>query len=63
MRNKKILILTGILLGVAMNTLMQTIVATVLPQASQELGDSHLYGWLFSGYLLLSTVTIPLFLN
>lgn len=53
--------MAGILLGVSMYTLMLTIVATVLPIASQDIGDSGLYGWVFSGYLLMSTVTIPIF--
>ncbi|WP_430487767.1 MFS transporter [Priestia flexa] len=59
--SKRSVILIGILLGVTTNTLMQTIVATILPQVSKVLGDSHLYGWVFSGYLLMSTITIPLF--
>ncbi|SEM84036.1 MFS transporter [Lihuaxuella thermophila] len=59
--SKRSIIFTGILLGAAANMMMQTVVATILPQAARELGDSHLYGWVFSGYLLMSTITIPLF--
>ncbi|MFC4547570.1 hypothetical protein ACFO25_14690 [Paenactinomyces guangxiensis] len=42
--SKRSIIFTGILLGAAANMMMQTVVATILPQAAQELGDSHLYG-------------------
>lgn len=59
--SKRSVIFTGILLGAAANMMMQTVVATILPQVVRQLGDSHLYGWVFSGYLLTSTITIPLF--
>ncbi len=59
--NKRSILLTGILFGAAANTIMQTVVATILPQVVSQLGSSHLYGWVFSGYLLMSTITIPLF--
>ncbi len=59
--NRRPWVLTGILLGAAANTMMQTVVATILPQVVEQLGDSHLFGWVFSGYLLMSTITIPLF--
>lgn len=59
--NKRSILLTGILFGAAANTIMQTVVATILPQVVNQLGSSHLYGWVFSGYLLMSTITIPLF--
>lgn len=59
--NKRTILFIGILVGGVANMMMQTVVATILPQVSQGLGDSHLYGWVFSGYLLMSTITIPLF--
>ncbi|MDX8367674.1 MFS transporter [Cytobacillus sp. IB215665] len=60
-QSNRILIFSGILAAGVANMMMQTVVATILPQVIQELGDGHLYGWVFSGYLLLSTITIPLF--
>lgn len=54
-------VFTGVLLGVAVHMTMQTLVATMLPAISAQLGDSHLYSWVFTGYLLMSTVTVPLF--
>jgi len=59
--NSRSIVFTGILLGAAESMIMQTVVATILPHVARELGDPHLYGWVFSGYLLTSTVTIPMF--
>ncbi|SDL83747.1 Major Facilitator Superfamily protein [Dendrosporobacter quercicolus] len=59
--NRRWFVFTGVLLGVTAYMIMQTLVATILPAISAELGDSHLYSWVFSGYLLMSTITIPLF--
>lgn len=42
---------TGILLGLVSSIMMQTILATVLPSIVENLGDAHLYSWIFSGYL------------
>ncbi|HBV88652.1 MAG TPA: hypothetical protein DEF42_18890 [Desulfosporosinus sp.] len=51
----------GILLGMSASIMMQTILATVLPQVVGELGGAQLYSWVFSGYMVTSTVTIPIF--
>jgi EmrB/QacA subfamily drug resistance transporter len=37
-----------------------TVVGTSLPTISRQLGDPALYPWVFSGYLLTSTTTVPL---
>lgn len=51
----------GILLGMSASVLMQTLIATALPTVVKELGGMHLYSWVFGGYMLASTVTVPLF--
>lgn len=38
-----------------------TIVATAIPQIVGDLGGFSMFGWLFSIYLLVQTVTIPLY--
>jgi EmrB/QacA subfamily drug resistance transporter len=40
---------------------MQTLVATSLPVIERDLGGMNLYSWVFGGYMLASTITIPLF--
>lgn len=51
----------GILLGMVSSIIMQTILATVLPGVVKDLGGAYLYSWVFSGYLIASTITIPIF--
>jgi len=52
---------TGILLGLVSSIIMQTILATVLPSVVEDLGGENLYSWVFSIYLISSTITIPIF--
>lgn len=52
---------TGILLGMAASVMMQTILATVLPNVVKELGGVQLYSWVFSGYMVAATISIPIF--
>lgn len=59
--NKKWLAFSGILVGMSTSALMQTLVATSLPVIERELGGIRLYTWVFAGYMLASTITIPLF--
>lgn len=52
---------SGILVATFVNMLMQTLVAAILPQIVRDIGGESLYGWVFSSFLLISTITIPLF--
>ncbi|MFZ5943128.1 MAG: MFS transporter [Bacillota bacterium] len=55
------LVFIGILLGIISSIIMQTVLAAVLPSVAEDLGNSQLYSWVFSGYLIISTITIPIF--
>ncbi|HEX6489400.1 MAG TPA: MDR family MFS transporter [Candidatus Dormibacteraeota bacterium] len=55
-----ILITAGLLLGTFVVALDSTVVGTALPTIARELGDFSLYPWIFSGYLLTSTTTVPI---
>jgi multidrug resistance protein len=59
--NQKWIGFSGILVGMSASALMQTLVATSLPVIERDLGGMHLYSWVFGGYMLASTITIPLF--
>ncbi|MCC7119522.1 MAG: MFS transporter [Anaerolineales bacterium] len=59
--NHKWIGFSGILVGMCASALMQTLVATSLPVIERDLGGMQLYSWVFGGYMLASTVTIPLF--
>ncbi len=43
------------------SVIMQTFIAISLPTVTAQLGGMYLYSWVFGGYMLASTVTIPLF--
>jgi multidrug resistance protein len=45
----------------ALSAVDNTIVATALPQVVRDLGGFTLFSWVFSGYLLAQTVSIPIY--
>lgn len=49
------------MLGMALVALEGTIVATAVPQIVGDLGGFSVFSWLFSGYLLAVTVTLPVY--
>ncbi|MDR0782775.1 MAG: MFS transporter [Propionibacteriaceae bacterium] len=51
----------GIVLTMFSIASMQLILISVMPVISIELGGADLYSWVFSGYMIASLVTIPLF--
>jgi len=56
-----VLALVGVLSGILLAALNQTIVATALPTIVAELGGVDDYSWVFTSYLLASTVTVPIY--
>lgn len=52
---------SGLMLSLFLVALNQTIVATALPTIVEDLGGLSLYPWVFSSYILSSTITVPLF--
>jgi EmrB/QacA subfamily drug resistance transporter len=55
------LIATGLLLAMAVVAIEVTVVSTAMPTVIGELHGLELYPWVFSAYLLTSTVTVPIF--
>ncbi|WP_212914835.1 MFS transporter [Streptomyces sp. TS71-3] len=49
------------MLSMALAALDSTIVSTAVPQIVGDLGGFSVFSWLFSGYLLAVTVTLPLY--
>ncbi|MFI6700157.1 MFS transporter [Streptomyces sp. NPDC050509] len=49
------------MLGMALAALDGTIVSTAVPQIVGDLGGFAVFSWLFSGYLLAVTVTLPVY--
>ena len=51
--------LVGVMLSVFLAAMESTVVATAMPKVVTSLGGIDIYSWVFSGFLLTSTVTIP----
>lgn len=54
-------ILAALMLTMVLAAMDNTIVATAIPQIVGDLGGFSLFSWLFSIYLLIQTITIPLY--
>jgi EmrB/QacA subfamily drug resistance transporter len=60
-KGNKLFILLGVILSMILASLDQTIVATAMPKIAADLnGLSHL-SWVFTAYMLSSTVTVPIY--
>lgn len=54
-------VVVSLMLSMALVALDATIVSTAVPQIVGDLGGFSLFSWLFSGYLLAVTVTLPVY--
>jgi len=54
-------IFSGLMVTLLLAALDQTIVATALPRIVSDLGGIEQYSWVFTAYMLTSTVTVPLY--
>jgi EmrB/QacA subfamily drug resistance transporter len=61
MKRNTMMILAGAMLGTLLFSLDQLIVATAIPQIVQELNGLSLLSWVFTSYMLTSTVIIPIY--
>ena len=55
------IITTALMLAMAVAALEQTVVSTAMPSIIAQLRGLAIYPWVFSAYLLASTVTTPLY--
>lgn len=53
------LVTAGIITGMFLAALEATVVATAMPKVIAALGGMNHYSWVFSAYLVASTVTVP----
>jgi len=56
-----LVIMSGVLLGVLLGALDQTIVGPAMPKIIGELNGFDHYAWVFTAYMLTSTVSVPIF--
>ncbi|WP_411111446.1 MFS transporter [Streptomyces sp. c-19] len=54
-------VVLALMLGMGLAALDGTIVATAVPQIVGDLGGLAVFSWLFAGYLLAVTVTLPVY--
>jgi len=55
------LVLASVMAAMFMIAIEATIVSTAMPQIASQLGDLHLYSWVFSSFLLTQTATTVVF--
>ena len=60
-QTSKRMILSGVILAMLLSSLDQTIVSTAMPTIVQELHGLEHISWVFTAYMLGSTVTVPIY--
>lgn len=60
-QTRRPLVLTALVLAMFLAAIEGTIVATAMPSIAAKLGGFSLYSWVFSAFLLMQAVTIPIF--
>lgn len=58
---RRSLVLVAMVLAAFMSAIEATIVATAMPSIAAEIGGFSLYSWVFSSFLLMQAVAIPIF--
>ncbi len=59
-QTRRIIVTIGIMIGMFLAALDATAVSTAMPTVVSNLGGLSIYSWVFSGYILTSTVTLPI---
>ena len=58
-RKQRMVVTAGVMTGMFLAALEATVVGTAMPTVIASLGGLQHYSWVFSAYLLTSTVTVP----
>ena len=56
----KVLVMAGTMLGLFTSAMDQTIVGTAMPRVVAHLGGYEHYSWVFTGFMVVSTTTVPI---
>ena len=59
-KRRRWVVTAGVMLGMFLAAMEATVVGTAMPTVIASLGGLDRYSWVFSAYLLTSTVTVPL---
>ncbi len=60
-RRRRAIVVVGLLLSAFLAALEATVVSTAMPTVIADLGGIEHYSWVFTAYLLASTVTVPIY--
>jgi MFS family permease len=60
-QSSRALVIAAVMASMAMVAIEATIVSTAMPQIVTQLGDLHLYSWVFSSFLLTQTAMTVVF--
>ena len=60
-QQKVALIVAGVMLGVFLSGIDALVVGTAMPTIVDDLGGLHFYSWVFSSYMLMTAVFMPVF--
>lgn len=60
-KKQKILVMLGVMTGMLLAALDQTIVGTAMPRIVRELNGLEHLSWVFTAYMLTSTITVPIY--
>jgi len=60
-KQQKALIMVGVLLAIFLAALDSTIIGTAMPTIVKDLGGLNHLSWVFTAYMLASTVTVPIY--
>jgi EmrB/QacA subfamily drug resistance transporter len=56
----RVLVMAGTMLGLFTSAMDQTIVGTAMPRVVAHLGGYQHYSWVFTGFMVVSTTTVPI---
>src|SRR5690349_17207279 len=61
MKTNRPLTVASLILSLSMRAMEMTVASTAMPAVVRDLGGIHYYSWVFTAYLLTSTVTVPMY--
>src|SRR5437764_15244830 len=56
-----LVVMIGIMLGILLGALDSTVVGPAMPKIIGELNGFEHYAWVFTAYMLTSTISVPIF--
>lgn len=60
-KQQKLFVMLGVISALLLSSLNQTIIGTAMPRIVQELGGLDKLSWVFTAFMLSSTITVPIY--